>query len=243
MITKRFLLGRGRDLLEQDDVAALEGAVTSVHDVPPRAVLSRRGEPVHSSTLLIEGFACRYMDDREGRRQLVAIHVPGDFIDLHGFTMRVLDHDIVTLGTARVATVDHEALAAITENRPRLTRLLWFSTLLEAAMHREWIFRLGRLGADGRVAHLFCEVEARLAMVGLSDGGRFLLPLTQSDLGEACGITGVHANRTLRCLREEGLVTFANGQAAILDHARLARLAEFDPIYLYGGSGWAPRLD
>jgi len=243
MTTERFLLGRGRELVPTDDLAALESAVTGVHDVPPRAILCRRGEPVHSSTLLVDGFVCRYMDDREGRRQLVALHVPGDFIDLHGFTMRVLDHDIVTLSTARVATVSHEALSGIIETRARLTRLLWFSTLLDAAMHREWIFRLGRLSAEGRVAHLFCEVEARLAMVGMSEDGKFLLPLIQADLGEACGMTGVHANRTLRRLREDGLMTFAGGRAEILDRKRLTRLAEFDPIYLYGGNGWSPRLD
>ena len=243
MTTERFLLGRGREMVPAEDLAALEAAVTGVHDVPPRAILSRRGEPVLSSTLLVDGFVCRYMDDREGRRQLVALHVPGDFIDLHGFTMRVLDHDIVTLSTARVATVSHEALTEITATRARLTRLLWFSTLLDAAMHREWIFRLGRLSAEGRVAHLFCEVEARLAMVGLSEEGRFMLPLIQADLGEACGMTGVHANRTLRRLREDGLLTFAGGRVEILDRKRLTRLAEFDPIYLYGGNGWTPRLD
>jgi len=243
MITDKFLLGRGRDLLSADDLQALEGTVSNVVEVASRTVLSRRGEPVYASTLLVDGFACRYMDDREGRRQLVALHVAGDFIDLHGFAMRVLDHDIVTIGPARLATVEHDRLARITETRPRLTRTLWFSTLLDAAMHREWIFRLGRLGAEGRVAHLFCEAEARLAMVGLVQDGRFAFPLTQADIGEACGLTGVHVNRTLRRLREEGLMTVSGGQATVLDRGRLCRLGEFDPIYLYNGNGWTPRLD
>ena len=165
--TGRFLLGRGRHLLDADDLAALEGAVAHVRNVGPRQPLQARGAPVTGSTMLVSGYVCRYMDDREGYRQIVAVHVPGDFVDLHGFTMQVLDHDIVSIGPVRIAAFEHPTLAELTETRPRLARALWFSTLLDAAMHREWIFRLGRLGAEGRVAHLFSELEVRLAMIGL----------------------------------------------------------------------------
>ena len=116
--------------------------------------------------------------------------------------------------------------------------MLWYSTLLDAAMHREWIFRLGRLGAEGRVAHFFAELEARMAMVGLAPDGRFALPMTQADLGEACGITGVHANRVLRRLREDGLLAFAGRQVEVLDRAELRRLGEFQSDYLYDGAAW-----
>ena len=161
----------------------------------------RRGELVNQSCLLVEGYMCRYLDDRNGHRQLVSMHVPGDFVDLHGFPMKRLDHDIATLGPCTAAYFDHRTLAALQERHPRLTRRLWFSTLLDAAIHREWIFRLGRLGAEGRVAHFFCEINARLEMVDLAADGCFALPATQADLAEACGITGVHANRVLRLMR------------------------------------------
>jgi CRP-like cAMP-binding protein len=240
-ITERFLRGRGREILDPAELAALEDAVAPPVAVRARSILVRRGEPVTKSTLLVSGFACRYMDDRSGRRQLVAIHVPGDLIDLHGFPMRVLDHDLVTLTDVAVATVDHRQLESITERFPRLTRMLWFATLLEAAMHREWIFRLGRLPADGRVAHLFCELDERLRLVGLVQDDRFALPITQADVGEACGLTGVHVNRVLRRLREGGLMTFGGGEAVILDRAALRHAAEFSPDYLYAGGDWRAR--
>jgi CRP-like cAMP-binding protein len=216
------------------DERLLEDAVSEVRDVPGRQTLTRSGEEVRTSTLLVEGYMCRYMDDREGFRQLVAIHVPGDFVDLHGYGLKRLDHDIATLGPAKIAVVPHDAIREINENHPNLTRLLWLATLLDAAMHRQWIFRLGRLDSAGRVAHLFCELEARLQMVGLAENGRFTLPLTQPDLAEASGMTGVHANRTLRSLRERGLTTFREGTVEIEDLAGLRRLAEFEPAYLYG---------
>ncbi len=239
LLTWRFLLGRGRGTLSIEERLAIEGAMTVVRDVPARQQLIRRGERVDQSTFLIEGYICRYMDDREGHRQLVALHVPGDFVDLHAFPMKRLDHDIATLGPARIGLYDHRTLTELTERMPHLTRKLWFSTLLDAAMHREWIFRLGRLGADGRIAHFFCELYDRLKLVGLVTDNRFRLPITQVDLGEACGLTGVHVNRVLRTLREQGMLSFRNSEVEIIDFARLARLAEFDADYLYrDDAGW-----
>lgn len=236
-LTGRFLLGRGRDRMTIEEQRVLEGSASSIKDYPARHHLVRRGEPVVMSMMLIDGYVTRYMDDREGYRQLVSVHIPGDFVDLHGFPTGRLDHDIGTLGPVRMALFEHQTLVEITERYPRLTRFLWFATLTDAAMHREWIFRLGRLGADGRLAHFFCELYARLNMVGLAQNGIFELPLTQPDLAEACGLTGVHVNRTLRSLREQGLLLFRNGLVEILDQRGLSAVAEFESDYLYSDCG------
>ena len=244
MLTGRFLLGRARDALSEEERQVIEDAVSTVRQVPARMPVMRRGDLVSTSAMLIEGFMCRYLDDREGYRQLVSMHVPGDFVDLHGFPMKRLDHDIATLGPCTVAYFEHARLAEIIAEHPRLTRWLWFSTLLDAAIHREWIFRMGRLGADGRVAHFFCELNARLEMVDLAKDGRFALPATQADVAEACGITGVHVNRVLRLMRERGLLLFRGGEVQMLNVPGLTALAEFDPAYLYGSqSSWLSRAE
>ena len=237
MISGKFLLGRGRHELSDEEQRVLEDGIGSVRQVAARKQIVRAGVIIDTSTLLLEGFVCRYMDDRDGQRQLVAVHVPGDFVDLHAFPMRRLDHDIATLGPVKIACYDHQTLETITERYPHLTRKLWFSTLLDAAMHREWIFRLGRLGAEGRVAHLFCELNERLEMVGLAADGRYMLPMTQPDIAEASGLTGVHVNRVLRSLREKNLLTFKANEVCILDRKALAAVAEFEPQYLYGSNG------
>lgn len=237
MISGKFLLGRGRHELSDEEQRVLEDSIGSVRQVAARKQIVKAGVIIDTSTLLLEGFVCRYMDDREGQRQLVAVHVPGDFVDLHAFPMRRLDHDIATLGPVKIACYEHKTLETITERYPHLTRKLWFSTLLDAAMHREWIFRLGRLGAEGRVAHLFCELNVRLEMVGLAANGRFTLPMTQPDIAEASGLTGVHVNRVLRVLREKNLLTFKANEVHILDRKALAAVAEFEPQYLYGSNG------
>ena len=233
MLTERFLMGRHREELSAAERDVLETSVGAVRRFGAREELVRHGERVDQSMLLVEGLICRYMDGLDGERQLVALHVPGDFVDLHGYPMRMLDHDVATLTTCTVATFAHDTVERMVVDHPNLGRLLWFSTLLDAAMHREWIFRLGRLNAAGRVAHCFAELDRRLEMVGLSDGTSFSLPLQQSDLASACGMTTVHANRVLRDLRERNIVTFSAGTVTIHDRAAMRHLAEFDEAYLY----------
>jgi CRP-like cAMP-binding protein len=233
MTFEKFLMGRRRDQLTQQDLAALEGAAGEVRELPARATFILQGEPISVSTYLVEGYMCRYMDDRKGERQLVAVHIPGDFVDLHAYPLKYLDHDIATITACRIAQVPHSRLNTIMAERPGMAKLLWFSTLLDAAMHREWIFRLGRLPAIQRLGHFLSEVEVRLRAVGLSDGTAFALPMTQTDLAETCGMTAVHVNRMLRELRERGLVQMQGGAVHIMDRPGLYRLSEFDPGYLY----------
>ena len=230
---ERFLAGRRRGELSVAELQALEDSVERLETLPGRQTVVPHGKVVDTSMLLVDGFMARYMDGLEGERQLVALHVPGDFVDLHAFPLRKLDHDVATMTPCTVAVFRHSVIEALIMQFPNLGKQLWFSTLLDAAMHREWIFRLGRLGAAGRVAHLLAETERRLRMVGMSDGKSFALPLQQSDIASACGITAVHANRVIKQLRQVGIVEFQRGRVTVLDEARFLELADFDGRYLH----------
>lgn len=232
-ISHRFLLNRGRNAMAAEEAAALEAAFDGVRTVPARKTLIEKGAPVRHSTLLIDGVMCRYLDDNDGQRQLLGVHIAGDFVDLHGFPLERLDHDVATLTEATIATIPREDVMDLVARFPNLARILWRSTMLDAAMHREWIFRLGRLSAQGRIAHFFSEMETRLRLAGLGGEGGAPLPINQTDVAEACGLTPVHVNRVLRILREDGLLTFRSGVIEIGDRQALHRLAEFDEDYLY----------
>ena len=197
-----------------------------------RAQRCRSHTHLDVSKLLIEGFVSRQCTLLDGRRQILAIHVPGDFVDLHGFVLKYLDHEVVALTPAKLATVPHDELRDITATDPHLARMLWFATTVDAAIHREWIASLSR-SAMARVAHLFCELRAKLEVVGLADRSGYALPLTQIDLADATSLTPVHVNRTLRQMREAGLLDFRAGRVEIGDLDGLIRIASFDPRYLY----------
>ena len=237
MFTERFLRDRRGVRLEVEERNRLEASIEEVRTLEPRMRIVRAGETLNQSTLLIDGFMCRYIDDQRGLRQLVALHVPGDFVDLHAFPLKTLDHHIGTMTAATVAIVSHDALSAIEREAPLMARKLWFATLIDAAIHRAWLFRFGRLDAIGRVAHFLCETNSRLVLAGLSDGQRFAFGITQHDLAEICGLTNVHVNRVMRVLREEQLCVFRSSLVELPNPQRLAARGQFDPAYLYIDEG------
>lgn len=231
--TGRFFRDKRGARLTPDEHTRLEASIGEVRTVAARTTLVRAGDRLNASTLLIDGFISRHIDDRKGLRQLVAVHVPGDFVDLHAYPLKTLDHDIATMTAATVAIIPRAEVDAIMRELPQLARELWFATLLDAAMHRAWLFRLGRLDAVGRVAHFLCETNTRLVSAGLSDGHRFALGLTQTDVSEICGLTSVHVNRVMRHLREQRLCIFRSSVVDILEPARLAARGQFNAGYLY----------
>jgi len=233
MIDSLLLKLRKRDTISPEEEEVLRDIIAEVEEVPARKTVVRRGEPLNRSILLLEGLMCRHKDLRDGGRQITALHVTGDFLDLHGFTLKQVDHDVMALSPCRIAYARHDDLTRLTETHPHLTRLLWFSTNLDAAIHREWEVSLGQRTGAARAAHLFCEVYTRLEIVGRLDGGAYALPMNQSELGECLGLTVVHTNRVLKELREQGLVQFGKGRVVIEDIEGLKAYAEFDPTYLY----------
>jgi CRP-like cAMP-binding protein len=233
MIDTLLMKLRLRDDISAEEEAALRDLPLASRAIAKRSTVVRRGEFIHESTLLLEGLVCRYKDLRNGSRQISELHIAGDFVDLHSFTLKRLDHGILAMTDCRVAAVPHERLKAITEQHPHLTRVLWFTTNLDAAIHREWLVSLGRRTALARIAHFFCELYIRFDIIGLAQPDSFPLDLTQTDLAECMGLTPVHVNRTLRTLREQGLADFRSGRVTIGNLADLKRTAEFDDTYLY----------
>jgi CRP-like cAMP-binding protein len=144
------------------------------------------------------------------------IHVPGDFADLHGFTLKQLDHDLRSITECVIGYVPHERLMELTEKHAHLTRVYWLSTNIDAAISREMGLSLGQRSAISRMAHLFCELHARLDVITRTDGETFEFPLTQRELAECLGLTVVHVNRTIQELRRKGLVEAANRHIRIL---------------------------
>lgn len=184
------------------------------------------------STLLIDGFAARYKFLADGTRQITALHISGDFVDLHAFLLKTMDHGIVAMSQCHVAFVEHGDLKAITETQPHLSRLLWLDTLVDGAIHREWIVAMGRRSKKAHLAHLVCELFMRLQVVGRTTGYNFHFPLTQVELADVLGISLVHLNKTLQILRKAELLTWIGQMITILDWTRLQELAQFDPTYL-----------
>lgn len=222
-----------RDDLSSDERNVIDAMLGEVRIVAAGEDIVRDGDRPPHSTLLVDGFASRYKVLHGGERQLTAIHVPGDFVDLHSFMLKEMDHAVGAISACRVVTVPHTTLERLSRTHPHLTRMFWLLTLIDGAIHREWLVAMGRRPAIGQLAHLLCELYVRLEVIGEVADGSFRLPITQIELGDVLGLSSVHVNRTLQELRGTGQIAWKGQTVTILNWTGLQHTAEFDRRYLH----------
>ncbi|MEO1969860.1 MAG: Crp/Fnr family transcriptional regulator [Sphingomonadaceae bacterium] len=215
-----------------EDREAVEGLLRS-----PLTRL-RAGETViHEGTsspvirVLSSGWAYRYKDLPDGRRQIVGFLLPGDLFNLH-IRLREVDHTIAALTPISFHTIPLAQFAALMERRANLSQAALCNELVTSAIQREWLVSLGQRSAFERLGHLFMELFTRLKLIGMTSGNSCGFPLTQNDLADATGVTPVHLNRVMQDMRREKLVELRCKRLQILDEDRLRNLAMFDAAYL-----------
>lgn len=233
LIDKLLLKIRERYRFTEEEERQLRAAMVETAKFKAGEIIVPEDQEVSFSSLLVDGFACRTKYLKDGERQIMEIDVPGDFVDLHSYPLERLDHSVTALTPCTIAKLPHKKITELIRSNPRLARILWFATMIDASIHREWLISIANRSALERLAHLFCEIYHRLRVVELTDGLSYRFPLTQSELGEALGLTAVHISRTLKQLREMKLVTFHHRVVNIMDLERLKEVAGFDPAYLF----------
>ena len=222
-----------RDRLSATEKAALADAAGEFRFFPRETSIVREGDRPSVCALLVSGLASRYNMTEGGGRQITAVHVPGDFVDLHSFPLKKMDHGIGALTDCEVLVFSHARLVALTEAHPHLTRVLWMLTLLDGAIHRRWLVAMGRTSALSHTAHFLCEMYLRLEIVGLASGHVMPLPITQLELSDVLGISAVHTNRVLQELRSSGLISWVGTEVRILDWKYLTSAGQFDDSFLF----------
>ncbi|MGU3663165.1 Crp/Fnr family transcriptional regulator [Methylobacterium sp. A49B] len=221
------------EVLTGRDRAVLTELCSRTRHVGAGQDIIQAGEPPSDVHLVLSGFAYRYKILPDGNRQIVAVLVPGDFCDLHVAILGQMDHSIAAASSCTIVNIPAATVRDLTNSEPRITRALWWATLVDEAILREWLAGMGQREAPQRMAHLFCELLLRLQLVGFADDDGYDLPLTQTDLADLLGMTSVHVNRTLRHLRELDLVVLKRKRLTIPNVPQLKAYSSFDPAYLH----------
>lgn len=206
-----------------------------VREFRPNHDLVASGSRPRESCVVVSGFAARAQYLPDGGRQLDAIHIPGDFVDLHSLHLQRMDHSVAALGPCVAGFIPHSELISLMRENPQLTWLFWQSTVMDAAIARAWIACLGRKLALESLAHLVCELCVRLRSAGQVTDAAFYFPATQHDVADMVGLSHVHVNRTLKELRTKALLEWEAQRVHVLDFDALAAIAGFDGAYLRPG--------
>ncbi|WGD52447.1 Crp/Fnr family transcriptional regulator [Bradyrhizobium sp. CB1650] len=219
--------------LSHDDAKAIHSLKVETRVVPADTYLVSEGDRPSRCCLIIKGFACRSKVANNGKRQILSFHIPGDIPDLQSLFLKTMDHDLATMSPATVGFIAHSALEHVVRTHPSIACALWRETLVDAAIFREWIVNMGVRPAAARMAHLLAELRQRMAAVGLTNGEEFEFPVTQSELGEALGLSTVHVNRVLQAFRAERVLDLQKNFVTIEDYEKVVQASGFDESYLY----------
>lgn len=218
--------------LSDEEIRAIK--TLPVHEVAIKADqdIARQGDQPSQTCFVIEGVTCTYKIAVDSRRQIVGFHLLGDAPDLQGLHLPFLDISVSTLTPCRIGFVQNIHLRELCRRMPGVATALWRNTLIDAAIFREWMTSIGQRSARGRISHLLCEIFIRSRAVGLAEGDRMRFPITQTEIGDALGISTVHVNRSIQELRRGRLIALSDGVLQILDWQGLQKVGDFSPDYL-----------
>lgn len=219
--------------LDSDALDRLHGVPYALAEVSGGVQLVAEGERPQKAFLVEEGWAMRHRVLEDGRRQILNFMIAGDLFDLQSFVGEKSDHTVETITPVRLRVFNPADFVAMLASNTDLALAMWWTTLQEEGILREQIVRNGRRTASERIAHLLLELARRLQIAGQIDNYAFRFPLTQTVLADALGLSNVHVSRSLKRLRERGLLEVRGGWAIILDPVALAAFADFQPNYLH----------
>jgi len=192
----------------------------------------RQGDTVQDACLVVDGLVARFGQLEDGSRQIISLHIPGDVVDLYALMLSSAPSSLLALTNSTILNVPLDALRGAAMTHQGLATAFWRDCAADAAIVAQWLVNVGRKNARGRIAHLICEMAVRYAQIDELRGCSFPFPITQEQLADALGLTSVHVNRSIKTLRQDGVVQIARAGVTILDWKGLASIGEFDSGYL-----------
>lgn len=222
-----------RSMLSANDQSAIAALPLRIQSFRADATILREGDRPGLCPILLAGFVYRYKLSAGGGRQIVALKMPGDALDLQSAFLHTADHNIRTVTAATIAMVPLADVEALVQARPAIARAALIDILLEGSISREWLLNIGRRTSEQRVAHLLCEIFYRADEIAGLPIADFDIPFTQEQLADLLGLTPVHINRMLKSLERAGAVERRGRRLFIRDLAALETISDFSGLYLH----------
>jgi len=223
-----------RVALDPADRKAILALPHNARSVEQHHYIVRERDRAQFSCLMLRGFSVRHKIVGTGERQIVAIHMKGEMVDLQNSLLGVADHSVQMLTAGEVTLIPREEIRRVAFERPNVGLAMWMDTLVDASIFREWIANVGRRDARTRIAHLLCEFSLRLKLAGLGERTNYELPMTQEQLADATGLTAVHVNRTIKSLEADRLIERVGPRSIVIGNwKKLADAGDFDSNYLH----------
>jgi CRP-like cAMP-binding protein len=218
--------------LSRDDLDSLRQLLEAELTIEKRRDLVIDGYEFRKLCFVAEGYGARYKLLRNGKRQILNVILPGDFIGVPVSFLERASYSVVAVTDMKMHVCPIDSYVQLCYRRPQFGLALSWLAAHEAAFYAEHLINTGRRTPPERLAHFLLELHSRLAMVGRADDTGFDLPFSQEVLGDVLGLSVPHLNRMLSQLRFEGLVSVASRRVEFPDLHAIQVRAHFQPLTL-----------
>lgn len=230
MLTQRL---ERHGMMSQAARTVLRNIPMTLRSLEGGSYIVREADAPALCAILVSGFAYRQKVTGEGERQILAVCIPGEVVDLQNLYLDLADHSVQMLTNGEVLAFPREALQIAAAKEAAIARAIMIEAQLDASILREWLTNIGQRSAKARLAHLLCEFAVRLSASSPAEEEAYELPMNQEHLGDALGLTAVHVNRMLRALHDEGLVLWTRKSVRMTDWRKLRVAGDFNSRYLH----------
>lgn len=219
--------------LSEADFAPWRALPSKILTFEPGQRVVAYDQPVHRLFVIEDGWALRTRHLPDGRRQVISVLSRGEFFDLMSLVGGVSDHSIEAARPLTLRAFDGDDVLALQCASSKLhAAFLWLAVREEAKL-RAQIVRIGRMSARERIANFIMELDHRQS-IALSRSEResatVELPLPQSVIADALGLSIVHVSRTLSALKRDGLLEADRRSVTLLDREEMRRISGFEPM-------------
>jgi len=226
MITSDYPLHRPelRDLLRRGD-ERLQQSMNQPRRYRKGQLLVRTGEASETVYRLEAGWAARYRELPDGKRQIILVSLPGELMGVKSMLLARQPDTIECLTEVSVRTIEQSRLLKLIAHDQAVCVRVMFQLAENERQVHNWLAALGRGRADQRIATLLLDLHGRLHRAGLTNGEAYNIPMTQEQIADHLGLTLVHVNRVLRRLNDSGIVTVKHGIVQVEEMTELSQLA------------------
>lgn len=225
------------DESEEEIVATLE---RDEREFDNKQVVRSRGDRVEHLHAVKTGWLFTSTTLPDGRRQIIRVYVPGDVIGLCDLGYRFATHDITCCTDAVLCPFPKTALRPALSDAPRLTALLLSLTAREQVMTVDMQRASSRMNARDRVLYLLLQMLSRLRVTIDENLDRYDLPLNQTQLGDAIGLTNVSVSKAIGELERTGCLSREGTTIVLNEPAASMRKIDFSDRYEHVDTSWFP---
>jgi CRP-like cAMP-binding protein len=195
------------------------------HTTAARRNIYRAGEPSEGVLVVCEGWAVRFVQLPNGKRQVLSVVLPGDLVSSTGLLERQFSFSIQAVTDVRYCFLPFAEVRARMQDNPALFDIWLRLMASEQRDADKRLVDLGQRAAQERIAALIVHIMARYEERGEMQDDEFPFPMSQQQIADFTGLTPVHTCRVLSFLRKNGICDVGHGTVKVMERGELQRIA------------------